>query len=130
MTKSWPERSATSYLPAESATSEFHCKLATAKVDFVESAKFCVSLMRGRLIVATAEGTRRCGGVCGADILIADKCAGTGPNQETETMNWRSRGLGIVKSCILGTALVAGVTATAYADNKLTLSGSASFTTD
>jgi uncharacterized protein (TIGR02001 family) len=41
-----------------------------------------------------------------------------------------SRGLGIVKSLILGAALFAGLTAAANADNKLTLSGSASFTTD
>ena len=42
----------------------------------------------------------------------------------------RCREVGIFKSCILGAALVAGLAATAHADNKLTLSGSASFTTD
>jgi uncharacterized protein (TIGR02001 family) len=42
----------------------------------------------------------------------------------------RRREVGIFKSCILGAAFVAGLAATAYADNKLTLSGSASFTTD
>jgi uncharacterized protein (TIGR02001 family) len=46
-------------------------------------------------------------------------------------MTRRSREVGIIKSCILGAALVAGFAATAYAgDNKLELSGSASFTTD
>jgi uncharacterized protein (TIGR02001 family) len=45
-------------------------------------------------------------------------------------MTRRSREVGIIKSCILAAALIAGLTATAYADNKLTLSGSASFTTD
>jgi len=45
-------------------------------------------------------------------------------------MTWRSREAGIIKSCVLGAALVAGMASTAHADPKLTLAGSASFTTD
>jgi uncharacterized protein (TIGR02001 family) len=42
-----------------------------------------------------------------------------------------AREVGTVKSVILGTALIAGLAATAYAgDNKLTLTGSATITTD
>ena len=43
----------------------------------------------------------------------------------------RRREVGIIKSCVLGAALAAGLATAAQAgDNKLTLSGSAAFTTD
>ena len=43
----------------------------------------------------------------------------------------RRRGVGIIKSCVLGAALAAGLATAAQAgDNKLTLTGSAAFTTD
>ena len=46
-------------------------------------------------------------------------------------MTRRSREVGIIKSCVLGIALAAGLATAAQAgDNKLALSGSASFTTD
>jgi len=45
-------------------------------------------------------------------------------------MTRRSREAGFVKSCILGAALVAGMATAALADNKLTLSGSATMTTN
>jgi uncharacterized protein (TIGR02001 family) len=45
-------------------------------------------------------------------------------------MTRRSREAGIFKACVLGAVLAAGLTTAAHADNKLTLSGSATFTTD
>jgi uncharacterized protein (TIGR02001 family) len=42
----------------------------------------------------------------------------------------RRREVGIIKSCVLGAALAVGLATAAQADNKLTLSGSASFVTD
>jgi uncharacterized protein (TIGR02001 family) len=45
-------------------------------------------------------------------------------------MAWRNREVGIVKSCVLAAALIVGLAMPAYAQNKLTLSGSATFTTD
>jgi uncharacterized protein (TIGR02001 family) len=45
-------------------------------------------------------------------------------------MTRRDREVGIFKACALGAILAAGLTTAAYADNKLTLSGSASFTTN
>ncbi|MGE5259734.1 MAG: TorF family putative porin [Actinomycetota bacterium] len=45
-------------------------------------------------------------------------------------MTRRDREVGIIKACVLGAVLAAGLTTAAYADNKLTLSGSASFTTN
>ncbi len=45
-------------------------------------------------------------------------------------MAWRDREVGIVKSCVLAAALIAGLVLPAHAQNKLTLSGSATFATD
>jgi len=45
-------------------------------------------------------------------------------------MTRRSREAGIIKSFVLGTALLLGLATSAQAQNKLTLSGSATFTTD
>ena len=45
-------------------------------------------------------------------------------------MTRRNREVGIIKSCVLGIALVVAMALPAKAQNKLELSGSATFTTD
>jgi len=45
-------------------------------------------------------------------------------------MAWRDREVGIVKACVLAAALMVGLALPAHAQNKLTLSGSATFATD
>jgi len=47
-----------------------------------------------------------------------------------QKMARRNREVGFVKSCVLASALIAGLALPAQAQNKLTLSGSATFTTD
>jgi uncharacterized protein (TIGR02001 family) len=45
-------------------------------------------------------------------------------------MAWRNREARLVKSCVLAAALIVGLALPAHAQNKLTVSGSATFTTD
>src|SRR5262245_26284035 len=61
--------------------------------------------------------------------LTAGECP-NGTETGDKKMARRNREVGFVKSCVLASALIAGLALPAQAQNKLALSGSATFTTD